>query len=648
MKKDRTPNLQYFKKFNLTIVTAAALVVAIVAYFVYEMAISDLEKDEIKLEISLKEKIQNIDNLFNSLARQVEIMESEAENYYSNPDDFAYIKRRLQYQYLKQYDDSHYSTETLPLQFQESTSSIHGKGSIMTKLKDSVFVLDLGMQFRLGSLFGSIKKQFPDITWAYSISENDYINLFPFSSSNLFKYESNYREYEFYTLCVPKNNPDKRLKVSSAYMDAGGSGLMITISKPFYSGDRFAGVVAIDVTLATLKKYVESFSQAQNSQMIVVNDYGQVLANSYMDITNKDSTVTKFNDIIPGLKLPVAKDSTFTLKDSRVVRVVNFSDLPWKVVCISPESNWLLSREGKVYIGFMLGLALLLTLVLVFIQRNFINPSMQLVSYIENQSKNILTVPHIHSSWKQWFDVVKVAFELSRKAIFTLEENGALQKQISETQIRALQAQMNPHFIFNCLNSINHFILDSKPFEASDYLARFSKMIRLFMEELNEDYVLLSKQRKILELYLELEKIRFERRLVYEINIDPAINADRIYIPSMIIHSFIENSIVHGIQLLNSVGRISVLFVRENDNLKCIVEDNGIGRVKSLQTNKPVLEKKSMGISLSAQRLKSLQPSSSIEILDLKDEANKPSGTRVLITFSNAFAQIPAELYSLE
>jgi signal transduction histidine kinase len=414
--------LGYFRKFNLTIVFVIASTVAIGAYLIYEKATSDIDREEGKLEIDFKEKVQNVDNLLNALVREVEIMESEARNYDINPDNLESIRKRAEFRYLKQYDKTHYSIETLPERFRESTSSISGKGDLQSKLSDSSFVRELGMQFRLGSIFSSVKKQFPDITWAYSISENDFINVFPFASSKDMQYEPNYKEYDFYKLCLPENNPERQLRVSSAYMDVGGQGLMVTISKPFSANEKFAGIVAIDVTLATIKNYVKSFSRVQNSQMIVINDHQQVLANSYDDsFFKEDSTVVKITDIISGFQFPEDKKSSFSLTDGRVVRVASFSKLPWKAICISPDSYWLMSKDGKIYIGLMLSLAILLTMVLMFTKKNFIDPSKQLVLYIENESKNVFTTPVIHHSWKQWFDVVKNSFELNRKTIGSLD-----------------------------------------------------------------------------------------------------------------------------------------------------------------------------------------------------------------------------------
>jgi tetratricopeptide (TPR) repeat protein len=225
-----------------------------------------------------------------------------------------------------------------------------------------------------------------------------------------------------------------------------------------------------------------------------------------------------------------------------------------------------------------------------------------------------------------------------KNTVTTIKLKSEFQEKLSKTQIKALQSQMNPHFIFNCLNSIDYFILKSMPSAASDYLGKFSKLMRLFMEEMKEEMTLLSKENLALQLYLELEKLRFGKKLSYLITVDNGINSNEYFIPSMIIQPFVENAIIHGVQPLPNGGTVSIQFIKSETATCCVIEDNGVGREYHRSKNNKE-KRKSYGMNLSIQRLKLLQPNSSIEILDLYDEQKNPIGTRVVIKFADSIEE---------
>lgn len=178
-----------------------------------------------------------------------------------------------------------------------------------------------------------------------------------------------------------------------------------------------------------------------------------------------------------------------------------------------------------------------------------------------------------------------------------------INKQL-ETELRVNRASMNPHFLFNSLNTLNSLILSHQTEKACDYLVRFSKLIRGILETNMFDSITLSHEIELLEKYLELENIRFDKNIKYFIEIDENIIPTTIHIPLMLIQPFIENSIWHG--LINKPGdkNITISFKLENENcVLCIIEDNGLGRI-SENTNKQ--EKKSLAISFIIQRLELL------------------------------------------
>ena len=216
-----------------------------------------------------------------------------------------------------------------------------------------------------------------------------------------------------------------------------------------------------------------------------------------------------------------------------------------------------------------------------------------------------------------------------------------LQQHVHELELRALRSQMNPHFIFNSMNSIRNFILQQNPDEASDYLAKFASLMRMILDSSTQTFVLLEDEIKMLELYLDLEALRFSDKFQHRIVVDTTLDASDIRIPPMMVQPFIENAIWHG--LLNKKegkGEIRVLFHdfdTDNTNLvTCQIEDNGIGRVKAAEIKKAKLvEHQSRGIHLTMQRLQilgdELELQTSTQIIDLYDSEGHATGTRVMM-----------------
>ncbi|MFV9551645.1 tetratricopeptide repeat protein [Algibacter sp. PT7-4] len=172
--------------------------------------------------------------------------------------------------------------------------------------------------------------------------------------------------------------------------------------------------------------------------------------------------------------------------------------------------------------------------------------------------------------------------------------------KVTDTELKVLRAQMNPHFIFNSLNSINSYIIKNDTESATNYLTKFSKLIRKTLETSTEKEVLLKHDIELLENYLEIEKKRLNNSFTYTIKVNQDIDANNTLIPPLILQPFLENSIWHGIAQMKNEGHINIVFKKENDMLFCIVDDNGVGRKEVVQVSK---EKKSLGINLTKNRI---------------------------------------------
>jgi len=209
-----------------------------------------------------------------------------------------------------------------------------------------------------------------------------------------------------------------------------------------------------------------------------------------------------------------------------------------------------------------------------------------------------------------------------------------LRQQATELEMQTLRSQMNPHFIFNSLNSINMFILENNKLQASEYLSKFSKLIRLILQNSQEAFVPLEKELEALQLYLELESLRFNNKFEYKISIDHGIDKTVLKVPPLIIQPYAENAIWHGLMHKKDKGRLEIEVSAQNETLFYRITDDGIGRKKAVELkSKSASTQKPMGMRITANRIAMLQQGNktSVTITDLVLSDGKPDGTEVLI-----------------
>lgn len=209
-------------------------------------------------------------------------------------------------------------------------------------------------------------------------------------------------------------------------------------------------------------------------------------------------------------------------------------------------------------------------------------------------------------------------------------------KQLGELEMQVLRTQMNPHFIFNSLNSINRFILRNNKTQASEYLTKFSMLVRMILQNSRNKFISLEKELESLDLYLSLEALRFDDHFSYKINIQDEVDVSELNVLPLIIQPFAENAVWHGLMNKKEKGHLQIDVLVENDYLCLKIRDDGIGRAKAaLLEGKSVLGHKSMGLEITSQRIARLQGSnvkeSPVIINDLVDADGNPCGTEVLI-----------------
>jgi LytS/YehU family sensor histidine kinase len=207
-------------------------------------------------------------------------------------------------------------------------------------------------------------------------------------------------------------------------------------------------------------------------------------------------------------------------------------------------------------------------------------------------------------------------------------------KKLAEVEMTALRAQMNPHFLFNCLNSINRFIVRSDAETASNYLTKFSRLIRLILQNSKAPTITLKSELEALRLYIEMEEMRFENRFDYDIRVDAEVESEFVEVPPLLLQPYVENAIWHGLMHKEARGRLTVEITRDNGWLRCVIEDNGIGRQRAQQLkSKSATRDKSMGMKITTDRLNLYQKQTKVQVIDLMDSNGTPAGTRVILGF---------------
>ncbi len=258
---------------------------------------------------------------------------------------------------------------------------------------------------------------------------------------------------------------------------------------------------------------------------------------------------------------------------------------------------------------------------LVLLEKNKLqeNYSLQLQSALQQRTTELQQQSHL----LQTQQLKQIAAEFENK--------------IAETEMIALRAQMNPHFIFNCLNSIKLYTLENDAQTASEYLTKFSQLIRLVLENSRSEKVTLQKELETLKLYIELEAMRFKNKVNYQINVVPHIDQQYIEIPPLLLQPYVENAIWHGLMHKQEGGNISIDIYQPSEHLLHIeINDDGIGReMAKRHKSKSATRQKSFGLKMTSERLDAInhiyQTKTEVKIVDLVDADNNAAGTKVII-----------------
>lgn len=232
------------------------------------------------------------------------------------------------------------------------------------------------------------------------------------------------------------------------------------------------------------------------------------------------------------------------------------------------------------------------------------------------------------------YSLIGVLVLLTGLIIFIFRTLKKVQIKNKKIALQSLRREMNPHFIFNSLNSVNHFIATNNELEANQYLTKFSKLMRGVMENSSEDFIPFQQELDLLQNYLALEKTRFSDKFDYEIEVDESLNTQSLKVPGMLIQPFLENAVWHGLRYRTEKGFLSLKFEKNNDSLNIFIEDNGIGIEESKkQKTEHQKSRKGRGMKNTLERIALLndlyKQNIECKITDKKEE----SGVFVEISF---------------
>jgi LytS/YehU family sensor histidine kinase len=232
-----------------------------------------------------------------------------------------------------------------------------------------------------------------------------------------------------------------------------------------------------------------------------------------------------------------------------------------------------------------------------------------------------------------------IQIESEQSLAIKQKEIALINQQLAEAQLSALQTQMNPHFIFNSLNSIKGMILENKQQKASRYLSKFAQMIRMTLNQSKEIFTTMCENLEHLENYLEMEKLRFDDSFTFRIIVGESIDKEDILIPTLMIQPLAENAIWHGLMPKDGEKKLRICFSRMDETISCTIEDNGIGINRSDQLKSLIKQThQSVGLNNIRNRIKIMNEKydigCSLDITDLNELSEEKTGTCALLRFN--------------
>jgi sensor histidine kinase YesM len=294
----------------------------------------------------------------------------------------------------------------------------------------------------------------------------------------------------------------------------------------------------------------------------------------------------------------------------------------WIVLCLSIEAFcFLLALSRRSY--------------LIEVEKNQIQQ--QLIDQLEKNGRlqHNHTVDLERQLAQRTTEVLTKAHELEGQRVSQLQSDFV--RRIAEAEMTGLRSQMNPHFIFNCLNSIKLYATENDSEKAAEYLTKFSRLIRMVLENSRSERVTLRNELDMLQLYADMEIMRFKQKLSFSVAVEPGIDAQFIEIPPLLLQPYVENAIWHGLMHKSEGGSVRVQATQPQENLlQLTITDDGIGRARAVEIrSKSASHRKSFGLKMTSERIALVnqlyQTHTQVMINDLVDTDGQPAGTEVIL-----------------
>ncbi|MBL8018486.1 MAG: SpoIIE family protein phosphatase [Leptospirales bacterium] len=445
----------FFSRYNRWTAVSLLAIVSLSLALLWMQWDMGQDQQESRIASALKVQALSLDATLRDSVNHVNMLGTHSESYFLDPSGPHTAEQTLFGALRPVTGTNYFSMDAIPAPYQErDTGNLTG---YQTLLYDPSAHEEIRMSLALGPLFRGTKENIPNAAWVYYTSRRRFINIYPFVPSKDFAIKEELFTHEFYTMGLPSANPDRKTFWTSAYLDEGGKGMMVTCARPVYRNNEFLGTVAVDITLDILTQFVRNF-EANRGTAFIINEQGQLLG--HPELVSSSKSIKVFQDA-----LPVEIKDEKTLFDSKPLTHIekngigyyyqNLKYAPWKMVFVlKPRSVFIRVFEGigLVFLIVMFGFFLQLLVTSQLVYRDFIRPARRLVQHIEAENTNSPAPDTVDPprDWAPWFQTVSSIFQKHRDLLANLEEKVRdrtreilIAKETSDSLLRAMRDDLN-------------------------------------------------------------------------------------------------------------------------------------------------------------------------------------------------------------
>jgi hypothetical protein len=427
MSTSSNKNKDFFNRYSYIIWTTFSLVSLVVLCLFYWQFYFRYQNNKKQLENQFETRVLNLNHEMKLAVDSVKLMQNSAQTYLLRTTA-ENLPPSLLFNHLTQLPNQEfYALDAVPAPFtSKNTANLSGKGIIQAL--NSEQKREIEMAFTLNPLFQAITDHIPNIAWSYYISKNQFVNLYPWVSSQDFLFHKEIYEQEFYQMGLPENNPERQFYWTKAYIDLGGKGLMVTAAAPVYDGDEFRGLVALDFTLDVLSNFVRGLEiQGRPQTNVFVMDHEDHLLAHPTLVSSQAQEVQSAQAAFPEELWDQIEDihtlsaGTFHRVGAYWIIRQELDHVPWDLVFWFSRHE--LARAtvfgmSWLFLIFIPGLGLILVIANRLTEKEFIRPAGLLVKHIEQESQGKSIIPpNLPQAWQPWFMRISSIFQQNRSLL---------------------------------------------------------------------------------------------------------------------------------------------------------------------------------------------------------------------------------------